>query len=412
MGANFHGQLGNGTTNDSAWPTKSVSSNVVAISAGVIHSLFLKSDGSLWGMGWNASGELGVGTTTNYHSPVCIVTNNVTAITAGGFHSLFLKSNGSLWSMGRNASGQLGDGTVGDRYNPVQIVTSNVVSIGAGYQNSFFVKSDGSLWVLGDNNGGQLGNGVLSFPYYITRPEQIVSNGVVAVGGGVAHAIFLKTNGSVWAMGANQYGQLGDGTTISITNRPEQILASNVVAIAAGHYHNLVLKSDGSLWGWGARSVGELGDGMPPPPYFTNKPVQTVSNNVAVIATGFGSDSLFIKSDGSLWGMGMNYLGELGIGATGPNALRFSPVPIVPDPPRPTILDWNFSGSDLTLHVTNQWAGGTYYVLMSPSVALPLSQWSPITTTASLTNGVFTLTAINAFALNVSQQFYSLQLLR
>ena len=51
-------------------------------------------------------------------------------------------------------------------------------------------------------------------------------------------------------MGDNDYGQLGDGT-YNNTNRPEQIVASNVTAIAAGGYHSLFLKSDGSLWAMG-----------------------------------------------------------------------------------------------------------------------------------------------------------------
>jgi alpha-tubulin suppressor-like RCC1 family protein len=73
-------------------------------------------------------------------------------------------------------------------------------------------------------------------------------------------SLFLKSDGSLWAMGDNQYGQLGDGT-YNNTNIPVQIMASNVTAIAAGYGHSLFLKSDGSRWGMGDNLNGQLGDG-------------------------------------------------------------------------------------------------------------------------------------------------------
>ena len=73
---------------------------------------------------------------------------------------------------------------------------------------------------------------------------------VTKVAAGGYYSLFLKSDGSLWAMGDNSYGELGDGT-YNNTNLPEQIVASNVTAIAAGGYHSLFLKSDGSLWAMG-----------------------------------------------------------------------------------------------------------------------------------------------------------------
>jgi alpha-tubulin suppressor-like RCC1 family protein len=91
---------------------------------------------------------------------------------------------------------------------------------------------------------------------------QAVSSGaqltVTKITGGEYHSLFLKSDGSLWSMGTNQYGQLGDGT-YNNTNRPEQIVATNVTAIAAGGSHSLFLKSDGSLWAMGDNQSGELG---------------------------------------------------------------------------------------------------------------------------------------------------------
>jgi hypothetical protein len=78
-------------------------------------------------------------------------------------------------------------------------------------------------------------------------------------------ALFIMSDGSLWAMGRNGNGQLGDGT-YNNTNRPQQIVASNVTAIAGGGIdgggaHSLFLKSDGSLWAMGLNNFGQLGDG-------------------------------------------------------------------------------------------------------------------------------------------------------
>jgi hypothetical protein len=134
-----------------------VASNVTAIAAGEFHSLFLKSDGSLWAMGYNHDGELGDSTYNNTNRPEQIVASNVTAIAAGGQHSLFLKNDGSLWVMGANLSGQLGDGTYDNTNRPELIVASNVTVIAGGGVQSLFVKSDGSLWAMGLNRDGELG---------------------------------------------------------------------------------------------------------------------------------------------------------------------------------------------------------------------------------------------------------------
>jgi len=289
---------------------------VTKIAAGGYHTLFLKGDGSLWAMGNNRFGGLGDGTSTTYgtNRPSQIVAGGVTVIAAGGGHSLFIKSDGSLWGMGWNAFGQLGDGTINDTNRPMQLLASNVTAIAAGDSHSLFLKKDGSLWAMGYNKYGELGDGIENYPPYTNRPEKIVAGGVMTIAAGFNHSLFLKTDGSLWAMGYNEYGQLGDGTTNNI-NYPEQIVASNVTAIAAGGFHSLFLKSDGSLWAMGDNYRGQLGDGTFSPynSYGTNRPERIVASGVIAITAG-ANHSLFLKSDGSLWAMGDNFNGQLGDG--------------------------------------------------------------------------------------------------
>ena len=266
---------------------------VTKIAAGGGHSLFLKSDGSLWAMGYNYDGQLGDGTYNTTNLPEQIVASGVTAIAAGGFHSLLLKSDGSLWAMGNNYFGQLGDGTTdsGNYYTnlPEQIVASGVTAIAGGGFHSLLLKSDDSLWAMGDNEYGQLGDGTYNI---INLPERIAASNVTAIAAGGDHNLFLKSDGSLWAMGDNEYGQLGDGT-YNTTNQPEQIVASNVTAIAAGSDHSLFLKSDGSLWAMGYNQFGVLGDGTYN--YSTNLPEQIVAGS-----PGYNQISIQLLSDGSV----------------------------------------------------------------------------------------------------------------
>jgi alpha-tubulin suppressor-like RCC1 family protein len=309
MGRNDYGQLGDGTYNQTNWPEKILGTNVTAIAAGGYHTLFLKSDGSLWVMGRNSDGQLGDGGGNDYtNQPEKIVASGVTAIAAGYLHSLFLKSDSSLWGMGFNYDGELGDGTYDQASIPEQIVPSGVTAITAGEWHSLFLKSDGSLWAMGFNEFGQLGDGNNNRDD-VNIPEKIVPSGVTAIAAGDHHSLFIKSDGSLWAMGGDGFGELGDGTLNSAgTNSPEEIVASGVTAIAGGTDHSLFIKSDGSLWGMGDNDPGQLGDGTV---HGTNQPEKIVASGVTAVAAGF-FHSLFLKSDGSLWAMGGNSFGELG----------------------------------------------------------------------------------------------------
>jgi alpha-tubulin suppressor-like RCC1 family protein len=193
-------------------------------------------------------------------------------------------------------------------FEPVDLIVSNGVSAVAmnGQQDTFFVKDDGSLWALGNNAGGYLGDGTFDTP---DHPIQIVPSGVVAVACGEMFTIFLKDDGSVWSFGWSGDGSLGDGTQNESVMRPKQIIDGGVVAIAAGYYHSLFIKSDGSLWGTGNNIFGQLGLGTNI--NHTLLPVEIVASNVVSIAAAHGH-SLFIKTDGSLWAMGLNNWGQIG----------------------------------------------------------------------------------------------------
>lgn len=264
VGDNARGQLGLGATSGVSVPVE-VASGVTAVSGGHDHTLFCESDGSLWAMGDNINGALGDGTYASTSTPEQILPNGVIAVAAGQSFSLFIKTDGSLWAMGNNSAGQLGDGSSSTKTNaPEEIVSSGVVAVSADFSHSMFLKSDGSLWVMGDNSLGELGDGTTNSALV---PEMIVSNGVIAIAAGQLFSLFVKSDGSLWSMGVNGYGQLGGGPTLGnnkplYTNLPMEVVSSGVVGVAAGDFHSLFLKSDQSLWAMGNNSNGQLGDGF------------------------------------------------------------------------------------------------------------------------------------------------------
>ena len=291
------------TTSFAATLTVLDSALVSSASAGFYHSLFTTGDGTLWGMGSNFFGQLGVsqklGDSAGPNIPVLIATGVARAVPVKGFHSLFIKSDATLWGMGANNSGSLGDGTFTHRSTPVQIATG-VQSASGGNGHTLFIKSDGTLWGVGNNQSGQLGDGTFTNR---NIPVQVAS-GVIAVSAGEAHSLYVKTDGSLWAMGLNFEGQLGDGTQVNRAN-PVQI-ATGVSKVEGAGAHSFFIKTDGTLWGMGANNNAQLGDGTT-----TRRltPVQIASGVVTVSSSG---QSLFIKTNGTLWGMGGNDSGQLG----------------------------------------------------------------------------------------------------
>jgi alpha-tubulin suppressor-like RCC1 family protein len=300
-GRGFFGALGDGSTTDRATPFL-VGTGFATASAGGYHSAAVKKDGTLWAWGDNSYGQLGDGTTTPRYFPRQVGTEATWAsVSAGGYHTLALKKDGSLHAFGFNGSGQIGDGTGASKTRPVLVGTGYVFA-DAGDQHSGAVNADGELYMWGNNWYGQLGDGSSSIRY---RPT-LVGFGYASVYGGQYHTVAVKADGSLYAWGQ---GKLGDGSD-SYSPTPV-FLGTGFASAAAGYDHSAALRTDGSLYAWGRNDRGQRGDGS-----------ASERNTPAVVITGFTSvaagqaHTLALKADGSLWAWGDNTYGQLGDGTT------------------------------------------------------------------------------------------------
>ncbi|WP_274653765.1 RCC1 domain-containing protein [Paenibacillus humicola] len=296
-------------------PAMSVAQTVY-LAAGMMYSMALRNDGTVWSWGDNYAGELGDGTTTNRRAPVQVKTlTGVAGIAAGG-QSLAVLNDGTVWEWGEKLPNGSYDSSPGPTpyqvrdnfYEPLE----SVAAVSAGYDHNLAVKRDGTVWAWGRNIWGQLGDGTVSDEYLYGYPAQVQGlNSVTAVSAGLAYSLALKSDGTVWAWGRNDYGELGDGSTVQQRTTPVQVQGlDSVTAIAAGSSQSLALKSDGTVWGWGKINNG---DGTSTA---RNTPVQlTGLNGVIAIAAGSGHN-LALKSDGTVWAWGQNQDGQLGDGST------------------------------------------------------------------------------------------------
>jgi len=225
--------------------------------------------------GFGQLGDGSAGPTAYSTTPVLVAdgamgNSGVTAVAAGYGHTCALKS-GQVYCWGRNVVGDLGDGTTTDRTTPTLVAdgamgNSGVTAIAGSYHTCAL--KGGKVYCWGWNGFGQLGDGTTT--YYRTTPTLVAdgamgNSGVTAIAAGHGHTCALK-GGQVYCWGWNGKGQLGDGTTTYYRTTPTLVADgamgnSGVTAVAAGYGHTLGLKDTTCLFAWGANDYGQLGDG-------------------------------------------------------------------------------------------------------------------------------------------------------
>ncbi len=329
-GQNLHGQLGDGTTTPRPTPVavSGLASGMVVVAAGYAHTCALTGGGAVWCWGYNGAGQLGDGTTTQRLTPVAVsgLGSGVVAVAAGHSHTCALTSGGAVQCWGDNYYGQLGDGTQTPRPTPVAVsgLGSGVVAVAAGDFHTCAVTSGGALQCWGANDYGELGDGTQTWRL-TPVPVSGLGSGVVAVAAGYSHTCAVTSGGAVQCWGENAYGQLGDGTnTWRWTPTAVSGLGSGAVAVTAGRDHTCAATGGGAVWCWGGNYEGQLGDGTQTMTRLTPVAVSGLGSGVVAVAAGY-YHTCAVTSGGVLQCWGNNDFGQLGNGTP---ASRLTPVAV------------------------------------------------------------------------------------
>jgi alpha-tubulin suppressor-like RCC1 family protein len=239
-GGGFQGQLGLHSNNDHTIPYQvhglgnvGYLTGIEHVAAGQLFSLAVDNDGHVYAWGEGSQGQLGINSHNDHTVPYQVhgpgnvdYLTDVTQVAAGRWHSLALKSDGTVWAWGDNTDGQLGQGPYESEAITPALVSPNtglyygnvVTKVAAGYYHSLAIRDDGSAWAWGENVYGALGNGHGGDSTYDrSEPTRVTTGtgltGVVDVAGGEHHSLAVKSDGTVWAWGFNEIGQLGTNST-------------------------------------------------------------------------------------------------------------------------------------------------------------------------------------------------------
>jgi alpha-tubulin suppressor-like RCC1 family protein len=250
-GSSPNGQIGDNTTTARSSPVSLVGgfTDWIDISAGIAHSLGIRENGTAWAWGLNTYGRLGDGTVTSRLSPVSVVGGftDWIQVSAGNIHSLGLRANGTAWAWGAGTQGRLGDNTAVSKSSPVSVVGgfTDWIQVSAGGGVSLGIRSNGTAWAWGQNTYGTIGDNTGTSK---SSPVSVVGGFTdwVKVSGGLDHCVGIRANGTAWAWGRALNGRLGNGIS-QYTNQssPSSVVGgfSDWIDISAGGQHSAALRN-------------------------------------------------------------------------------------------------------------------------------------------------------------------------
>ena len=240
-----------------------------------------------------------------------------------------------VYAWGSNWGQQLGTGQLGGwSSTPTRVIgLSGVRTVTGGGSTGYALRTDGTVWAWGGNNAGQLGNGWTAAAYGgSTLPVPVTGlTGVTAIAARGQHAYALRTDGTVWAWGENFHGQLGNGTR---TNSPVPVRVTGltgVTAIGSGDVTGYAVLADGTVRSWGFNGGGHLGNGSTVDDATTPVQVTGLTGVTAIAGGGHSTGTYALRADGTVWSWGYNFAGALGHGefcADGVECLSRVPVQV------------------------------------------------------------------------------------
>jgi alpha-tubulin suppressor-like RCC1 family protein len=255
----------------------------------------------------------------------------VKSIAGGAAHTIALKKDTTVWTWGNNVYGQLGTGGSSPSLVPLQVkgpggvgFLTGVVAVAAGNYHSIALLNDGTVWAWGRNDDGELG---LGDNFWRSTPVQVTTvSGVSGIVAGGTHTLALLGGGTVRAWGWNKFGQLGVGDNVSRAVPVSVTALSGVAALGAGDETSIAILGTGptaSLVAWGANNFGQLGSGSVSP-YGSFPATVSLAGGAVLSASAGGLHTAILRDDGTVWSAGANQYGQLGIASFDPGG---SPLP-------------------------------------------------------------------------------------
>lgn len=320
-GVNNLGQLGDGTTVQKSSPVmivgghkfQSIDTTKYVLDKGTTF-IGLNTEGRPYAWGSNLTGLLGDNTTIPKSTPVLVLGNHVfEKVRVGGLSAFAIKDNGNLFAWGANTDGQLGDNTIVQKNTPVAIAAAiKFREIYPGSSSVMAVSNTNEIYMWGANTDGQLGDGTVVAKRTPTRILNGVNIVSVAFTGFSAFAV--TDSGDLYSWGSNQSGVLGLGDTVS-RSTPTLVampVGVKVRRVITGFGLNIahIVAEDGTVYGVGANLFGSLGDGS-----FIDKSTPSLvvgGNKFKKLVTG--TVTMGITENGDLYSWGTNTYGELGLG--------------------------------------------------------------------------------------------------
>jgi alpha-tubulin suppressor-like RCC1 family protein len=329
-GSNTNGQLGNNTTTDSPVPVRvvnmppSANVKVTAIKGLEYGTCAVLSDKSLQCWGSNSAGQLGDGTTSDRSVPTSVLglPSSVVGAAGGSGYSCALLNNGHVMCWGSNSNGALGDGTTIDSLAPKEVYNlDNALGIAASGSTTCVLLNTGNIKCWGAGNRGQLGNGGQDPSQVPVSVSNIptASNGYATQISVSYHSCAVLSDKSIECWGANQHGELGDGTTKDSPTPVPVVGASSAIAVVVRGYTTCALLNDATVKCWGGNDYGQLGiDSIVSrmqPVNVLDPSGSGVLSNIASLSAGISSVCA-LSTSGEVYCWGQNVLGQLGNGTT------------------------------------------------------------------------------------------------
>lgn len=285
-GANNAGQLGNGTTTFAQQPTP-VSRGVIPdgttfrqVAIGGTHTCAIGSDEKVYCWGKNNFGQLGNGTTNDSATPVAVVVGQLPdggralSVAAGSSHTCVIGTNYQLYCWGLNNGGQLGDATMNNRTTPVAVqrgalpANRQVRQVSAGNSHNCVVASDDRAYCWGGGYRGALGNASSAnqlTPAAVSRGAMQGDMMVHSVAAGYWYSCAIGTNNRPYCWGWNEDGQLGNNSTtdssVPVLVLPGALPGGGAVQqLSVGSLHSCAVGVDDRAYCWGEGPEGRLGN--------------------------------------------------------------------------------------------------------------------------------------------------------